>query len=419
MCSSKLLVIDQPDERIKYAHFISESSTWTVENLTELLIEVHHVKDVSDVFLEHGYFVKVRHKSDMIFVKVGPKDLGGRSMAVVGEDVLNAFFKDCMSRACEVTRTRRNATSKLMVSRKNSKIGERFTFRLEGLRHSMSHLSEAAYFVLRPLRKVPELSKLGVHPKAKEVIRIKDKIVVVNGPTGSGKSTLISSLLVEIVSHAREHILTSEDPVEYDMEIESKIIGTIRQFDANEDILTENEYESGMPDLGKSFLRMRPDRVFIGEIRDAQSVQVATRIARSAHQVFTTTHCNRCWDVFERFIDMVPSDAKISSFVELISYMGAIVSQKLIESKSHGMLPLEDVIFFEPRDVTELIEAVRKSFMSSGEYSGFTSEFKRIFREKVERDEAVSMTSHLKEHYDNGFLTEEEYSSHLMRLDIL
>lgn len=419
MDSNKLTIIERENGLIKFAHFISSSMEWTVENLTDLLIEVHHVAQVSDVFLEHGYFVKIRHKSDMLFVRLGPADMHEMSMARISEDVLNSFFKDCMSRVSEVTRTRRNATSKLMVSKKNSQHGERYMFRLEGLRHSMSYLSEASYVVLRPLRKVPQLATLGVHAKAKEVIKVKDKIVIVNGPTGSGKSTLISSVLVEIVTHAREHILTTEDPVEYDMEGENRVKGTIKQFDANEDILSIDGEDDGMAQLGKSFLRMRPDRVFIGEIRDSRSIQMSIRIARSAHQVFTTTHCNRCWDVFERFIDMIPNASRISSFIELIEFTGAIISQKLVESKEHGMLAIQDVFYFEREDVKALIDAVRNSFVKSGEFTGFSREFKRLFNEKVQSGKAVSMNSHLKEHLDNGLLTNDEYDSIKLRLEEL
>ena len=143
-------------------------------------------------------------------------------------------------------------------------------------------MGEAIGLVLRPLRSIPkDLQTLGLPIQSSTMLKSATSgLIVVTGPTGSGKSTTLAAMVNEINVTKRANILTIEDPVEF---VHERVKSIINQRELGIDVAS---YEAGVKDA----LRFVPDVILLGEIRDAATMQAALRAAESGHLVLTTTH---------------------------------------------------------------------------------------------------------------------------------
>lgn len=404
MLNSGLTYIESATPFFNFS-YISKDKTisyeWTPESIFNFLLACYQNGDISDIYLAHEAPIIVQVSGGENYVanlnntgKTLPKFLE------VGSDVLEKFYKEVQNLVSQLTRLRKKSSSNLVLKTDQ---GERVRFRLEGLRWSNGPASEGNDVCLRPLRKPILLKDLKVSQQSKDIVNIREGIIFVNGPTGSGKSTLLAAILVERTFRWRDMIYTAEDPCEYDMQNIKGQIGFIKQHDANNDV------EGGFAACLKSFLRKHPKAILLGEMRDQESVKYGILTAKTKHQLYTTLHCDRPWQIYERLLDEMPDSTKASTFRDLIEYSGAIVSQQLIKSSVGGTLAIQDVFVFNEKDKYDLIEAAQISYKEYNDFSGFAYKFREIFKKKCEVGEGLSMTMDLKNHLEAGNLSEEEF----------
>lgn len=183
--------------------------------------------------------------------------------------------------------------------------------------------------------KIPDLETLGLPNVVKEFVKKENGLVLVTGPTGSGKSTTLASILDSINKYFQKHIITLEDPIEYIYNRKNSIIS---QREIGKD--TKN-FKSGL----RSVLRQDPDVILIGEIRDEETLATALTAAETGHLVFSTLHTIGAAQTIDRIIDMFQANQQNQIRMQLSSVCEGIISQQLIPNiNNEGMVAATEVM---------------------------------------------------------------------------
>ena len=168
--------------------------------------------------------------------------------------------------------------------------------------------------------KIPTLDELN-HPSIlKDLTSKKRGLVLVTGPTGSGKSTTLAAMINEINSTRDAHIITLEDPIEY-LHKHNKCI--VNQREVGKDTIS---YERAL----KSVLREDPDVILVGEMRDLETISIAITAAETGHLVFSTLHTIGASKTIDRIIDVFPPHQQQQIKVQLSTVLQGIISQQLV-----------------------------------------------------------------------------------------
>ncbi len=183
-----------------------------------------------------------------------------------------------------------------------------------------------------PLR-IKELQQLHLPQVLSEFIHYPSGIILVVGPTGSGKTTTIASLINQINMTMPKHIITIEDPIEY---LFPKGKALVSQREIGRDTL-------GFKMALRSVLREDPDIVFVGEIRDKDTAETALQVAETGHLVFATLHTNSASQTIERYVTLFESNQDVIK-AQLSAVIRAVVSQRLIPLTSGGMRPAVEIM---------------------------------------------------------------------------
>jgi len=191
----------------------------------------------------------------------------------------------------------------------------------------------AASFRLVP-REIKTIEKLNLPSICYEFTKLKQGFVLVTGPTGHGKSTTIAAMLNEINEQRACHIVTIEDPVEFSLESKKSIIS---QRELNRDT---HSWALAL----RSCLREDPNVVFIGEMRDLETISAALTIAETGHLVFSTLHTNSAAQTVDRIVDIFPEGAKEQVRMQFSNVLEGVISQRLVPALSGGRLPVAEVM---------------------------------------------------------------------------
>ncbi|MBD3168828.1 MAG: PilT/PilU family type 4a pilus ATPase [candidate division Zixibacteria bacterium] len=174
--------------------------------------------------------------------------------------------------------------------------------------------------------KIMTMEELGLPKVINELGNLPRGLVLVTGPTGSGKSTTLASIIDKINKERNEHILTVEDPIEF---LHRHNNCLINQREVNSDT-------QSFANALKYALREDPDVVLVGEMRDLETVESALTIAETGHLVFATLHTNSCAESINRVIDVFPTNQQEQVRVQLSFCLQAVVSQQLIPKVGGG-----------------------------------------------------------------------------------
>ena len=168
--------------------------------------------------------------------------------------------------------------------------------------------------------KIPTIEDLGLPPIIEKLTHTKRGLILVTGPTGSGKSTTLAAMINHINLTRSEHILTIEDPVEY---LHSHKMSVINQRELGMDTKT---FGAAL----RAALREDPDVILVGEMRDLETMQLAVSAAETGHLVFGTLHTNSAATSVDRIVDSFPEGGKEQVRLQLSNNIQAIVSQQLV-----------------------------------------------------------------------------------------
>lgn len=181
---------------------------------------------------------------------------------------------------------------------------------------------------------IPELTSLNLPEILHSLTSLNQGFVLVTGPTGQGKSTTVASMLQEVSRDRNVHIVTAEDPIEYVLK-DDKAIVSQREVG--------NDTKSFAKAL-RSCLRQDPDVVYVGEMRDLETISTALTVAETGHLVFSTLHTNSASQTIDRIIDVFPEDDKAQVRIQLASMITAVISQRLIPAEDGGRIPAVEVM---------------------------------------------------------------------------
>ncbi len=179
-------------------------------------------------------------------------------------------------------------------------------------------------FVMRQLPlEIPDPVSLGVPEAIVKLTDLKRGLVLVTGATGSGKSTTLAALLGVINQKYKKHIITAEDPIEYQhkhimCEVNQREIGADTKSFAN---------------ALRAMLREDPDVILVGEMRDAETIEIALTAAETGHLVFSTLHTNSAPSTIDRIIDVFPANKQDQIRVQLANVLEGVCCQQLIKKK--------------------------------------------------------------------------------------
>jgi len=176
-------------------------------------------------------------------------------------------------------------------------------------------------FVMRAVNtEIPDPQKLGLPPSILDLANRKRGLVLVTGPTGSGKSTSLASLINIINHNYNRHIITLEDPIEY-LHKHKKSVVNQREVG-----LDTNSYAAAL----RAALREDPDVILVGEMRDLETISTAVTAAETGHLVFSTLHTIGAVPTIERIIDVFPTYQQGQIRIQLATLLEAIISQQLL-----------------------------------------------------------------------------------------
>ncbi|MDD2608380.1 MAG: PilT/PilU family type 4a pilus ATPase [Giesbergeria sp.] len=236
-------------------------------------------------------------------------------------------------------------------------------------------------------QEVPQLADLNLPPILGDLIMEKRGLVLVVGATGSGKSTTLAAMIDKRNGLQTGHILTIEDPVEF-------------QFRNKKSIVNQREVGSDTQSMQialKNALRQAPDVILIGEIRDRESMSAAIAYAQSGHLCLATLHGNNSYHALNRILSFYPVEVRATMLSDLSSALKAVVTQRLVRTSAGARVPAVEVMLntklvselIEKADFSGVKEAMEKS-MAEGSQT-FEEDLARLIMEgRIDRKEGLA-----------------------------
>ncbi len=216
------------------------------------------------------------------------------------------------------------------------------SFGIQGLSRFRGNVFLQRGGVAMALRTIPweirTFQELGLPPVAAELAAKPRGLVLVTGPTGSGKSTTLATMIDKVNTERRSHILTVEDPIEY-MHSHKKSIVNQRQLEAD-----TKSFENAL----KYVLRQDPDVVLVGEMRDLVTFESALRIAETGHLTFATLHTNSAAESIHRIIDAFPAYQQPQVRAQLAFVLEGVMTQQLLPLTKGGRVMALEVMVCTP-----------------------------------------------------------------------
>ncbi len=332
-----------------------------IQQLFKLMVD----SNASDLHVTSGTSPGLRVHGEVIRVKTAP---------LTGEDTKRLIYQI-------LTEDQKNEFEK--------KLELDFSFGIKGLarfRANVFNSKGAVAAVFRVIPSIiPDFKSLNLPNVLLKMCDVSNGLVLVTGPTGSGKSTTLAALIDYLNQHEAGHIITLEDPVEFVHQHKSCLV---------------NQREIGSDSLSfgsalKSLLRQDPDIVLVGELRDMETIEAALTIAETGHLVFGTLHTNSCVQTINRVINVFPAHQQIQIRTLLSFVLQGIVSQQLIaKTYEKGRVAAMEILVPSP-GIRNLIREDKLHQVYSQMQIG------------QDKSGMVTMNQSLKKHVDSGAISSE------------
>ncbi|UJR79578.1 type IV pilus twitching motility protein PilT [Sandaracinus amylolyticus] len=230
--------------------------------------------------------------------------------------------------------------------------------------------------------------KLGLPPKVLELCHLSKGLVLVTGPTGSGKSTTLATLIDVINSTRSDHIITIEDPIEF---VHPNKMCLVNQREVG-------VHTAGFKNALRAALREDPDIVLVGELRDLETISIAIETAETGHLVFGTLHTTSAPSTVDRIIDQFPADRQAQIRTMLSESLRGVIAQMLCKKKGGGRVAAYEVMIANPA-VSNLIREGKtfqlKSVMQTGRNLGMQTMNDHLI-ELVKADKVEPLEAYMK-----------------------
>ncbi|WP_046487815.1 type IV pilus twitching motility protein PilT [Pseudomonas veronii] len=217
-----------------------------------------------------------------------------------------------------------------------------FAFELPGVGRFRVNVFQQARGMGAVFRNIPaqvqSLESLGLGAVFQRIAQLPRGLVLVTGPTGSGKSTTLAALIDHLNQHRRQHILTLEDPIEF---IHQPCRALINQRQVHRDT---HSFSAAL----RSALRQDPDVILVGELRDLETIRLALTAAETGHLVFGTLHTASAAKTVDRLVDVFPAGEKPMVRSMLSESLQAVVSQVLVKKVGGGRVAAHEIMLCTP-----------------------------------------------------------------------
>ena len=212
------------------------------------------------------------------------------------------------------------------------------SYRVEGLGRFRINLhrerGQAAAAVRALPAEVPRLNQLHLPPSVEALTRLPRGLVLIGGPAGVGKTTTVAALINEINHREARHIVTIEDPVEYE---HPHVKSVIEQVEIGVDA-------PDFPTALRAALRQAPDIIVVGEMRDPETMRIAVAAAETGHLVLSTLHTTDVGQTISRISDSFPAERQPTIRQELSMALSAVLTQTLLTTKQGGRVPAAELL---------------------------------------------------------------------------
>lgn len=232
---------------------------------------------------------------------------------------------------------------------------------------------------------IPTLQELAMPEVVMNLARSRDGLILFTGPTGSGKSTSLASIIKNLLSEEPLNVIALEDPVEFQIPAG---LGLIQQRELGADF-------QNFPDGLKHVLRQDPDVVMVGEMRDLETISLALTLAETGHLVLATLHTPNAMQTIDRIVDVFPPFQQSQVRSQLSLSLRAIVAQRLLPKKGGGRIANREILVRTPA-VANIIRENRVQELNSTIQTGgidgmvmFEKDIKRLVKEGLV-DEDIS-----------------------------
>ncbi len=273
------------------------------------------------------------------------------------------------------------------------------SFGIKGLSRFRANVYQQRGVVSMAIRQIPyailDFDKLGLPASAKAFTDLPRGLVLVTGPTGSGKSTTLAAMIDRINGERTGHIITIEDPIEY-VHQHKRCIVDQREVQADTHSFTN---------ALKYVLRQDPDIILVGEMRDLETIAAALTIAETGHLVFATLHTNSTFETVNRIVDVFPPGQQEQIRAQLAFCLQGVITQQLIPHlKGRGRVMVSEVLV-----CTQAVRAVVRegkihqiyTLMQAGQRHGMQTMNQGLYQAYINRlislDEALGRSSNVPE----------------------
>ena len=287
-----------------------------IDTHAEAFLKMAVAQEVSDIHIRVGYPPIFRFNGEMMFTQMG----------TVSKEQIMRFLHRFVSEEIK--------------AQLDAKMDLDFSFEVQGLarfRVSYLHEMDNPALVLRVVKmKIPEFSELGLPSALLKFTKMNKGLVLVTGPTGSGKTTSLASLLNYLNRYQSQHVITLEDPIEFVYKNERSVF-TQRQLG-----IDTASFAAGI----KYALRQDPDTILVGEMRDRETIQAALHAAETGHMVFSTLHTIDAVQTIGRIINQFEPHERETVRLQLASVLAGTVSQRLARRlDGRGRVPITEIMF--------------------------------------------------------------------------
>jgi twitching motility protein PilT len=263
-----------------------------------------------------------------------------------------------------------------------------FSFGIKGLARFRANVFYSKGAVAAVFRQIPSLipdfEALGLPPVLLEMVNVSSGLFLVTGPTGSGKSTTLASIIDKLNSGSASHIITLEDPIEF---VHQHKLSLVNQREVGADTLS---FGKGI----KSLLRQDPDIVLVGELRDPETIEAALTIAETGHVVFGTLHTNSTIQTINRIINVFSHEQQEQIRTLLSFVLHGVVAQQLLPRVPKGRVLCQEILRITP--------AIRNLIREDKVHQIYSQ--MQIGQEETGMN---TMNQHIKKHLDSGLITPE------------
>lgn len=250
----------------------------------------------------------------------------------------------------------------------------------------MQHRGLSAVFRAIP-QEIPTLEKLNLPNSLLNLVDTKNGLIVVTGPTGSGKSTTLAALIDHINQTKRKHIITIEDPIEFIYENKKSLVH-------QREVLSHTK---SFTNALRAVLREDPDVILVGEMRDLETMELAIKAAETGHLVFGTLHTNGAHQTIDRIINVFPTTQQEQIRIMLSESLRGIISQLLLpRTDIEGRIAALEILVSIP-SVGNLIRSKKSyqltSVIQTNQSIGMIS-FEQYIQNLINEKKITSATAH-------------------------